>query len=104
MDNNQKYWEKFYKTKKLDIHTVTSSQFSIFTLNKKKDEDVAFEFGCGNGRDASYLSKFFKSHYRNFLDPKWIIKLCSKEKLKNIYSVSANGLAVFKEEDPHISR
>ncbi len=198
--NNQKYWQKFYKTKKLNNYIDFPSQFSIFTLSKKKNENFLFEFGCGNGRDASYMSKyfkkifafdiskeaiksnknkyknikslsfeicdineplhikkykklkkiiyarfflhsltineiknflsliskllnknekvfveyrthldknkkkFFKNHFRNFLNPKKIIELCAKEKLRNIYSISSNGLAVFKDEDPHVAR
>lgn len=201
LNNNQKYWQRFYKAKKLNSYIDFPSQFSIFTLSKKKNENILFEFGCGNGRDASYMSrfykktfafdlsknaiqmnkkkyknlkslffnvcdiskyfdtnfykkfnkkvvyarfflhsltddeinffisltsklmkkdekiyleyrthldknkkKFFKKHYRNFLNPNKIIKLYSKKKFKNIYSVSGHGLAVFNNEDPHVAR
>lgn len=198
--NNEKYWQKFYKTKKLNSYIDFPSQFSMFALSNKTKENVLLEFGCGNGRDASYLSqfykktfafdiskvviklnkkkyknlkslkfevcdikdyfdfkkyrrfkkniyarfflhslnykeinhfirlvskllnknekifveyrthldrkkkKFFKNHYRNFLNPKKIIDIFKKKKLVKYYSVSGHGYAVFNNEDPHVAR
>jgi len=198
-ENNKKYWQKFYRTKSINSLDFPS-QFSMFTLSKKRKENVLFEFGCGNGRDAAFMykfykstfafdmsetaiklnkkkyknlkslkfkvcdirdyfnvkkyhkfkkciyarfflhslnykeiskfiylvtrllnknekifveyrthldknkKKFFKDHFRNFLNPKKIIKMFNKEKLIKIYSINGYGLAVFNDEDPHVAR
>ena len=198
--NKNKYWQKFYKNKSFNSKVNFPSQFSIFTLSQKKDKDILIEFGCGNGRDASYMSKYykkiyafdisksaifhnkimfsklnnlifkicdvtevfkvknlkklkktiytrfflhtltdneikifikliskilnkgemifleyrthldknkkkvFKNHFRNFLNPKKVISFFDKEKMKNIYSVSGYGFAIFDKEDPHVCR
>ena len=198
-ENNEKYWQKFYRTKSINSLDFPS-QFSIFTLSKKGKENDLFEFGCGNGRDAAFMykfykrtfafdmsetaiklnkkkyknfkslkfkicdirdyfnvkkyrkfkkciyarfflhslnykeiskfiylatrllnknekifveyrthldknkKKFFKNHFRNFLNPKKIIKMFNKEKLIKIYSINGYGLAVFNDEDPHVAR
>ena len=198
--NKNIYWQRFYKNKKFNKEINFPSQFSIFTLSQKQKNKVLIEFGCGNGRDASYMCKYydkiyafdiseraiknnknkfkklknlnfsvcdvtknfnsinlkklkknvyarfflhtlndteikmfvklvskilnknekifleyrthldknkkkiFKNHYRNFLNPIKIINIFKKEKIKNIYSVNGHGLAIFNDEDPHVSR
>ena len=198
--NKNIYWQRFYKNKKFNKEINFPSQFSIFTLSQKQKNKILIEFGCGNGRDASYMCKYydkiyafdiseraiknnknkfkklknlnfsvcdvtknfnsiklkklkkniyarfflhtlndteikmfvklvskilnknekifleyrthldknkkkiFKNHYRNFLNPIKIINIFKKEKIKNIYSVNGHGLAIFNDEDPHVSR
>ena len=198
--NKNIYWQRFYKNKKFNKEINFPSQFSIFTLSQKQKNKVLIEFGCGNGRDASYMCKYydkiyafdiseraiknnknkfkklknlnfsvcdvtknfnsinlkklkkniyarfflhtlndteikmfvklvskilnknekifleyrthldknkkkiFKNHYRNFLNPIKIINIFKKEKMKNIYSINGYGLAIFNDEDPHVSR
>lgn len=57
------YWQKFYKNKKIQKKILFPSQFAIFSLNEKSKEDFLIEFGCGNGRDAFFFSKYFKKVY-----------------------------------------
>ncbi len=83
--NNEKYWQKFYRTKKLNSYIDFPSQFSMFVLSKKTKENVLLEFGCGNGRDASYLSQFYKKTFA-FDISKVAIRL-NKKKYKNLKSL-----------------
>lgn len=57
------YWQNFYKKKNLQKIISYPSQFAIFSLNEKKNEDKIVELGCGNGRDAYFFSKYFKKVY-----------------------------------------
>ena len=195
-----RYWQKFYKNRSFNDKVSFPSQFSIFTLSQKHNKKTLVEFGCGNGRDVSYMSKFFKktyafdisesaikhnidkfksfknlnfkicdvtknfsyknlkklnkliytrffihtlsddeikifikllskimnknekifleyrthldknkkkvfkNHYRNFLNPEKVKIFFHKENFKNTYSINGFGLAIFDEEDPHVSR
>ena len=198
--NRNLYWNNFYKIKRFDNKISFPSQFSIFTLSHDINKNILIEFGCGNGRDAFHMSKYykktlafdlsksaisnnikkfkkiknlnfevcdvtkdinitylkklkktiyarffvhslknneieifikfvskilnknekvfleyrthldknkkkvFKKHFRNFLNPNKIIDFFDKVKIKNIYSKSSYGFAIFNEEDPHVSR
>ena len=63
------YWSDFYST--VDI-PKTNSNFSNFVinflkneiihnlLNKKFNDLICLDCGCGNGRDSYYMSKYFK--------------------------------------------
>jgi SAM-dependent methyltransferase len=57
------YWNKFYKKKKLINKLNFPSQFSVFVLGEKENENTLIEFGCGNGRDAFFFSSYFKKVY-----------------------------------------
>ena len=85
LKNNEKYWQKFYRTKKLNSYIDFPSQFSMFVLSKKTKENVLLEFGCGNGRDASYLSQFYKKTFA-FDISKVAIRL-NKKKYKKFKSL-----------------
>ena len=52
---NKKYWDKFYKKKKL---TVSPSKFSKFVLKKIKNKSlIIYDLGSGNGRDTIFFKK-----------------------------------------------
>ena len=57
------YWKKFYKNKKFLNKLNFPSQFSVFTLSEKQNENTVIEIGCGNGRDSFFFSKYFKNIY-----------------------------------------
>lgn len=63
MNKNSNYWKKFYKSKKNLNKLNFPSQFSIFTLSEKQNENAVIEIGCGNGRDSLFFSKYFKNIY-----------------------------------------
>ena len=194
------YWNFFYKNKNINNKLNFPSQFSIFTLSKDVEKNILIELGCGNGRDACYMAKYynkiiaidsskiaikdnikefkniknlvflrenltrkitleipnkekktvyarfffhtlknkeilaivnklssllnknekvfleyrthldkktkkiFKKHFRNYIDPKKMVKIFKKENFINIYSNSSYGYALFGNEDPHIAR
>ena len=194
------YWNFFYKNKNINNKLNFPSQFSIFTLSKDVEKNILIELGCGNGRDAFYMAKYynkiiaidsskiaikdnikkfkniknlvflredltrkitleipnkekktvyarfffhtlknkeilamvnklssllnknekvfleyrthldkktkkiFQKHFRNYIDPKKMVKIFKKENFINIYSNSSYGYALFGNEDPHIAR
>lgn len=56
--NNEKYWNKYYKSQK---KKSPASNFAKF-INKKflKKKDIVLDVATGNGRDAFFLSKYTK--------------------------------------------
>lgn len=54
------YWQSFYKNKKLHKKIDFPSQFAIFCIGEKSNENTLIEFGCGNGRDALFFSNYYK--------------------------------------------
>ena len=76
------YWQNFYKNKKLHKKIDFPSQFAIFCTGEKLDESSIIEFGCGNGRDALFFSKYFKKVYA-FDKSKFAIDYNKKSFLKN---------------------
>ncbi len=87
------YWQNFYKNKKLHKNIDFPSQFAIFCIGEKSDENNLIEFGCGNGRDALFFSKYFKKIYA-FDKSKFAIdynkKNFSKIKNLNFYKYDIN--------------
>src|SRR6056300_80643 len=54
------YWNNFY-SKKTSLDKINfPSQFSMFTLSNDIKKNLLIEFGCGNGRDAYYMSRYYK--------------------------------------------
>lgn len=78
MIKDTKYWAKYYKTHQ---NPFNPSLFASFCLNYFKENASILELGCGNGRDAVFLSKkgfrvkaldlckeeidFLNHHYKN---------------------------------------
>ena len=61
--NNKEYWNFFYKTQVNKIKLNHPSQFATFTVGETENITSLIEFGCGNGRDASFFSHHFKKVY-----------------------------------------
>lgn len=76
------YWQNFYKNKKFHKKIDFPSQFAIFCIGEKLNESNIIEFGCGNGRDALFFSKYFKKVYA-FDKSKFAIDYNKKKFLKN---------------------
>ena len=58
MKNNNKYWNKAYRTEHMPL---IPSQFAAFTLNELNSEEVKIlDIGCGNGRDSRFFGSFNK--------------------------------------------
>ena len=111
------YWNFFYKNKNINNKLNFPSQFSIFTLSKDVEKNILIELGCGNGRDACYMAKYYnkiiaidsskiaiKDNIKEFKNIKKMVKIFKKENFINIYSNSSYGYALFGNEDPHIAR
>jgi len=104
---NLKFLKKYNKTiyARFFLHTLTDKK--IFFFSKlissilKKNEKVFLEYRTHLDKK---IKKTYNNHYRNFLNPKKIIKIFKKENFKNIYSQSSYGYASFGKEDPHIAR
>ena len=83
--NKNIYWQRFYKNKKFNKEINFPSQFSIFTLSQKQKNKVLIEFGCGNGRDASYMCKYYDKIYAFDISERAIKNNKNKfKKLKNL--------------------
>ena len=55
MKKKLKYWDNFYKKKKL---TLEPSKFAIFCRKILKNyKGTLYDIGCGNGRDSIYFNK-----------------------------------------------
>lgn len=60
-NKSNNYWNTFYKNKKIVSKLNFPSQFAVFTLSEKQNENTVIEIGCGNGRDSFFFSKYFKN-------------------------------------------
>lgn len=49
------YWENYYKSGK-ELQRLTPSQFCVFSAGEIEGNNFVIDVGCGNGRDALYLS------------------------------------------------
>ena len=54
---DDQYWQNFYKT----FQVNKPSDFAVFAAKYLKLDDKVLELGCGNGRDAYYLSRHCES-------------------------------------------
>lgn len=52
------YWEKFYK--KIRKKRLAQSKFANFVLKRVKKNYTLIDFGCGDGRDTFYFSKYIQ--------------------------------------------
>ena len=80
------YWQSFYKNIRLHKKIDYPSQFAIFCVGEKDKASNLIEFGCGNGRDAYFFSKYYKNIYA-FDKSKFAINYNKKKflKSKNLY-------------------
>lgn len=54
--DNKKYWESFYKEKKVTMDNTNFSSYVDLMMNGRKKMSI-LELGCGNGRDTEYFEK-----------------------------------------------
>ena len=52
-----RYWNNYYHLGEIPSFP---SQFAVFFVNEVEQESVVIELGSGNGRDAFFLTNFFK--------------------------------------------
>lgn len=80
------YWQSFYKNVRLHKKIDYPSQFAIFCIGEKDSSSNLIEFGCGNGRDAYFFSKYYKKIYA-FDKSKFAIDYNKKKfyKCKNLH-------------------
>ena len=98
--NKNVYWQKFYKNKTFNKKVDFPSQFSIFTLSQKQENDILLEFGCGNGRDASYMSKYYKKIYAFDISESAIYHNKMKfKKIKNLNFKISDVTKIFNTKD-----
>ena len=87
------------------FHTLKNKEI-LATVNKlssllNKNEKVFLEYRTHLDKKTK---KIFKKHFRNYIDPKKMVKIFKKENFINIYSNSSYGYALFGNEDPYIAR
>ncbi len=97
INKRNSYWNKFYKIKKIKKKINFPSQFSIFTLSYDLNKNILIEFGCGNGRDAFHMSKYYKKIIAYDLSKNAISE--NIKKFKSIKNVKFNISDVTKDFD-----
>jgi tRNA G46 methylase TrmB len=63
-NKSNNYWNIFYKNKNILSKLNFPSQFAVFTLSEKQNENTVIEIGCGNGRDSFFFFEIFQKHTR----------------------------------------
>ena len=90
--NKKQYWNFFYKTQVNKIKLNHPSQFATFTVGETENITSLIEFGCGNGRDASFFSHHFKKVYA-FDGSKEVIDKNKKQYLDDALMTSIAGIS-----------
>tara|TARA_B100000427_G_C15511454_1_gene596392 strand:+ start:88 stop:708 length:621 start_codon:yes stop_codon:yes gene_type:complete len=95
------------------IHSINVKQENIFLKNcfklLKKKGKVALEFRTikdplmKKGKKLSYNERIY-THYRRFIDTKFLKEKIIKNNFKIIYSKESFNFAKFSNERPHIAR
>ena len=81
------YWEKFYK--KIRKKRLTQSRFANFVLKRINRNCTLLDFGCGDGRDTFFFSKYLKKSI-GIDSCKYIIKENNLIKNKKIFFLNYN--------------
>lgn len=85
-----KYWENFYSSKG-EFENLPPSQFSVFTMSEIRHLDtLIIEFGCGNGRDSAFFSKY-GMRLVGIDSSKSAINICKNMNLENAQFYQANA-------------
>ncbi len=93
-----KYWEEFYASKG-EFENLPPSQFSVFAMSEIRDLDtLIIEFGCGNGRDSAFFSKYGMKLI-GIDSSKSAINICKSMKLENaeFHQAIASDKAILKK-------
>ena len=81
------YWENFYK--KIRKRRLSQSKFANFVLRRIKRNYTLIDFGCGDGRDTFFFSKYLKRSIG--IDAcKYIIDENNLDKNKKIFFLNYN--------------
>ena len=81
------YWEKFYK--KIRKKRLPQSRFANFVLKRINRNCTLLDFGCGDGRDTFFFSKYLKKSI-GIDSCKYIIKENNLIKNKKIFFLNYN--------------
>ena len=76
------YWEKFYKN--IRKKRLPQSRFANFVLKRINRNCTLLDFGCGDGRDTFFFSKYLKKSI-GIDSCKYIIKENNLIKNKKIF-------------------
>lgn len=88
------------------MHSIGEEQQESFMLAlrklMKKGDQIFFEF---RSLEDKLTAKVFGNHYRRYVDTdQFIQKLEEIAGLDVVYSITGRGMAMFKNEDPSVSR
>lgn len=88
------------------MHSIDDQQQESFILAirnlMQKGDKIFFEF---RSLDDKHTAKIFDNHYRRYVDTDQFIKKLEKiAGLDVVYSITGRGMAMFKNEDPSVSR
>lgn len=87
------------------MHSLDDDQeiqfLNLLAKNMQSDEKIYFEF---RSKEDADITKHYKGHFRRYVDTSIF-----KQRLSNLgfnmeYSITGQGMAKFKEEDPFVSR
>jgi len=81
------YWEKFYKN--IRKKRLPQSRFANFVLKRINHNSTLLDFGCGDGRDTFFFSKYLKKSI-GIDSCKYIIKENNLIKNKKIFFLNYN--------------
>ena len=98
-----------------DGKVISYSRFVMHSINSEQEvvfmDNIANEIRCGElvyfefrSKEDSYLQKTFGNHYRRFVDTSKFIKDMESRGFIVNYSITGQGMARYKNEDPFVSR
>ena len=87
------------------MHSINDEQEKLF-LNSiaeamRNGEKIYFEF---RSKEDETLSKTFGNHYRRFVDTRSFETYLISLGFESLYSITGQGMAKYKDEDPFVSR
>ena len=88
------------------IHSIDEQQQTSFMLGlknlMKRGDRIFFEF---RSKEDEETEKVYGNHYRRYVDTELFIKeLIDIVGVEILYSITGRGMAMYKDEDPSVSR
>jgi tellurite methyltransferase len=87
------------------MHTLDDKQevdlLDILSINLRENEKIYFEFR--SSEDAN-LEKLFGNHFRRYVDIEMFHTRLTNRGFEILYSLTGQGMAKYKEEDPFVAR
>ena len=88
------------------IHSIDEQQQTSFMLGlnnlMKRGDRIFFEF---RSKEDKETKKVYGNHYRRYVDTELFIRqLVDIVGVEILYSITGRGMAMFKDEDPSVSR